>query len=131
VQVSFVSLFLLFMLRAFIPWQWLFFVVAVIVVPFLPGVVFEALTTAVADRNIGATLLFVVGCLPVLTLLRFGLLPTTVMLFAGATAANFASADYTAWYATPGLPESWHCSSRGFRYALGGRKVWVRDYLEG
>jgi hypothetical protein len=117
-----------------LPWRWLFLIVAVIVVPFPPGVVFEALTTAVAGRNIGAALLFVVGCVPVLTLLRLGLLATIVMLFAGGTAANFASADYTAWYATPGiagLATLLVAAAVGFRFALGGRKVWERDLLAG
>jgi hypothetical protein len=133
-QLSFGSLFLLFLLRAFLPRRWLFLIVAVIVVPFLPGIVFENMTTAVAGRNIGAALLFVVGCVPVLTLLRLGLLPTIVMPFAGGTAANFASADYTAWYATPGiagLATLLVGAAVSFRFALGGRKVWERDLLAG
>jgi serine/threonine-protein kinase len=133
VQVSFGSLFLIFLLRAFLQRTWLFFVAALIVVPFVPGVIFEALTTAVVDRNVGAALLFVVGCLPVLALLRLGLLPAIVMLFVGVTAANFASADYTAWYAAPGIAGMATillAASVSFRFALGRRRVWERDPLE-
>jgi hypothetical protein len=56
------------------------------------------------------------------------------MLFAGVTAANFASADYTRWYATPGIAAMATillAALVSFRFALGGRKVWQRDFLEG
>jgi serine/threonine-protein kinase len=134
VQVSFGSLFLLFLLRAFLPSPWLFFVAAVLVVPFLPASVFEALTTDIVDRNVGAALTFVVGCFPVLALLRLGLLSVVVMLFAGVMAANFVSPDYTAWYAAPGIAGMATillAALVGFRFALGGRKVWQRNPLEG
>jgi serine/threonine-protein kinase len=134
VQVSFGSLFLLFLLRAFLPRPWLFFVAAVLVVPFLPASVFEALTTDIVDRNVGAALTFVVGCFPVLALLRLGLLSVVVMLFAGVMAANFVSPDYTAWYAAPGIAGMATillAALVGFRFALGGRKVWQRNPLEG
>jgi hypothetical protein len=122
------------LLRAFLPRPWLFFVAAVLVVPFLPASVFEALTTDIVDRNVGAALTFVVGCFPVLALLRLGLLSVVVMLFAGVMAANFVSPDYTAWYAAPGIAGMATillAALVGFRFALGGRKVWQRNPLEG
>ena len=112
----------------------MFFVAALLLAPLLPGIVFEALTTAIDDRRIGAALLFVVGSVPVLALLRLGLLPTIAMLFVGVTAANFASADYSAWYAAPGITGMvmiLPLTAISFRFALGGRPVWPRDILEG
>lgn len=70
----------------------------------------------------------------VLTLLRFGVLPTMVATVVVVELSSFPpTSDFSAWYAGPGiilLVIIVALALWSFRNALGGRKVWKGDILE-
>jgi hypothetical protein len=126
ISASLIILFFFFLLRALFRREW----IAAAVVILLGAVISSGSPHPMVDMVLNA----LISGLVVLVLIRFGVFPTTVLLFVVFSLGNFPmTADFSAWYAGVSLAITLlilAIAGFAFHSALGGRKLFRDGFLE-